>query len=382
MDPIHTWCGENLRNNFDALPRARPVAEDILLALVEVRDLSALHVHGEGSLFVVGITASPLPGSLRQLRVATGPYAQAQSHRGLRVVQGIVGILGQQCPHKLSIDVPLKHILCPDGGIVMVVILHAVGDGVVDGVVKIRKAFAEVVRLRMSVVAAKILPIDLVQVVAEPHHGRDDASALGHLQPDLGAAEEEVELGSDSWAVALLVDGEDGAFVGGVGDGSGGRLPRLGGGRHVENEVVVHAERRIRRTCLVHRVAVRRDLCEGGRDRRQQPEGRVEESPRQHTESNLMRGFRGESVVERLPSRSKLQQTWSGQDKERWFVLEASHLAETGLKKEIRRVSQKRRQKIGTKSTARESRSSKRGNEGRDEERAPRSPRHNKERVA
>lgn len=208
--------------------------------------MRAPDMHAERALAVVGITASPLTGAFGKSRVTAGPDTQRDSHGCLGVVQRVVGVIGQERPYQLTVDVKVEGILCPVGSVVVENIHYTVIHGVVDGVVKVLYALAEVVGLSMGMISTHELPVDLIQVVAEKHDRADDAGSSRRLHPDFHTAEEDVELGPNGWRVALLVDGESGAIGAIVRNWSYGSLPSARG--CVEVEVEVHAKSRVWRT--------------------------------------------------------------------------------------------------------------------------------------
>lgn len=249
----------NLPSNLDAFVGTTHIAVRVLGATAVVGDASTLDIHGEGALGVVGVATSPLTSAVGHSRVTASPDTERESHGGLGVVSGLVGLLGGEGTDEVAVNVPLERVLGPDGGVVDEVLL-VVGGGVQTGVVEILNTLAKVVGRGHGVVDAQELQVDFVEIVAQPHGGADNADSGGDLEEELDAAEEEVEERADGGRVALLVDGEAGAIFAVVGDGSSSRLPQLIRRRGVEVEEVVGIEAGVGRACRVQRVARRGNL--------------------------------------------------------------------------------------------------------------------------
>jgi hypothetical protein len=250
--------GVNILNHLDTLPRAALVAKDVLLSGAIVGHLHTLDRHGVGALGVVGGATGPLAGAFGQARIAAGPDADREAHGCLGIEAAVVGVFRNKAAHQATIDVKVEKFLGPDAGVVVVDVLEA-ADGVVASVPEVGLALSKIVRGGVRVVAAHEFPVDLIEVVAEEHDGADDADAGGRLHPDLGAAEENVELGAERGAVALLVDGKVSAAA--VVRGAAHRLlPHGGLGLGGEVEADVGSEGGVGWTCNVHGVAVGRDL--------------------------------------------------------------------------------------------------------------------------
>jgi hypothetical protein len=132
-------------------------------------------------------------------------------------------------------------------------------------VVGVRVAFAEVVGLNLSVIAAKSFlyersalirttsfistyPVHFVQVVRLQDDTADNPGTRSRLHLDLRRTEEKVEIGLDGGGIAFLVDDELGT-VGTICDRSGGHSPIIGGALGEVGKETRASQSFIGRTC-------------------------------------------------------------------------------------------------------------------------------------
>ena len=269
----------SLLDNLDAGSTSGLVTVRVLLASAVVGDHGTLDIHIIRASIVVSVSTCPLAGALGEGRVATSPNAKRHSHGCLWVASSAVGISREQCPNETTINPPLQLLRGPDGGVVVIIVMYA-GQGMHGAIGIVLNTLAKVVTGSMRIVRPQELPVHLVEIITQPHHGADDSLARSSLEPDLGAAPEEVELGADGGGVALLVDCECGTVDGVEVDVAGVALPEVARDGLVEVEVVGGAEGRICwAVCLFHGVAVGGDLCRGEASRQGD-----KKAPRQHRE--------------------------------------------------------------------------------------------------
>lgn len=122
-----------------------------------VGDVDGLDIHGERSVSVVGLTTSPLDGTLTVVGVAAGPDTDADAHGGLGEVlaRDCIGVI--QCADDLAVQEPLDATGGPVDG---VGVEGGLGVRDSDGsatVVSGSIALSEVVGLDFGVVGADLL---------------------------------------------------------------------------------------------------------------------------------------------------------------------------------------------------------------------------------
>lgn len=98
---------------LDAVGGARVVAVGVRVGRVGVGNLHRLDVHGEGSLSVVGLTASPLDGALAVGGVTTSPDTDAHTHGGLGVASPALSIGVVESTDGGAVDGPDGRVLLP-----------------------------------------------------------------------------------------------------------------------------------------------------------------------------------------------------------------------------------------------------------------------------
>ncbi|KAI6764428.1 hypothetical protein HG530_008217 [Fusarium avenaceum] len=185
-------------------------------------------------------TTRPGPSAFWHCRVTGGPDSKAESHGCLRVALHVV--LGNNLSHVLSVDVPVELLLCPGCCVVVVILLHAVLDKVPSCLCEVLNTLSVVVCRGVGIVGSQNLPVDLVEIVAQPHHGANDAYSRSSLHDELGTAEEEVEGGAESGRVALLGDCEGGTILLVVDDATDMIIPVVACGCAVEVPEIACAE--------------------------------------------------------------------------------------------------------------------------------------------
>lgn len=205
--------------NLDALPVTRVVTVAVRLdrgggraaAAGVVGDLDALVVSDGGALGEVGNAARPLSGTLGSVRLAANPCANLDLHGGLGEL--LADIASLESADGGTIDDPLDGVLGPLDR-VNVRRRQRVADRVestaVEGGVV---ALGEVVGLSLRVVGANPLPVNLVEIVRLENSRGDNTGALGSLDLDIDATEEDVLAGHDGGSLGLLSNGEDGTLA-------------------------------------------------------------------------------------------------------------------------------------------------------------------------
>lgn len=238
--------GGYLLGSLDALPTTGLVAVFILAARGEVGYASTSHVHGVGTLLVVGQSARPFNCAVCVGGVSTGPDTDSDVHGRLREVLSVVRIFVKEGADKASVNVPFDLLSCPERGIIMEVLLRLI-DRIVDGAIVGRGvALSKVICLGVGIIGAHEFPVNFVEIVRFEDDAADDSLTRGGFQPDLHDAKEEVELGLDRGRLASHGDGHSGA-IGSILDGASSGVPdsRVGG-RFGEIKRVVHTQCGIR----------------------------------------------------------------------------------------------------------------------------------------
>ena len=255
---------------LDALVRATVVSPLVRFGGVVVLDLDGVDVHGEGSLAVVGLTASPLNGALAVVRITTSPDTNPHVHGSLRESGAALGLIVRNGTDFIAIDAPLDVVLGPVDRVGVPGVDRSIDRGIRFAVIGGGITFSEVVGLDLVVVATKTLlwyvrlawsqhgniqepthPVDLVEIIRLQHNAADNAGSRGNLHFNIDSAEEQVAFGLNGGCVTLLGDGELSTVIAKVHFTSGG-LPSVQGGLTLA-EVRLEGggtDARIRRACL------------------------------------------------------------------------------------------------------------------------------------
>lgn len=140
---------------LDAVGRARIVAIGVRIGRVGVGDGHGLDVHGEGSLGVVGLAASPLDSALGVAGVTTSPATNAHTHRSLGVASTALGIGVVQSADGGTVDGPDGLVLLP---------VHRVG---VESRLRVGNAGPSGAIIGGGITLAKVVGLDLGSVATE-----------------------------------------------------------------------------------------------------------------------------------------------------------------------------------------------------------------------
>lgn len=146
------------------------------------------------------------------VRITTGPHSDLDHHGRLRILVGLCGLRSDYADG-LAIDLPDNLLTSPvDGvGVEVIVVARVSVEGSTTKALGI--SLAKVVGLDLRVVSAQPFPVDLVQIVRLQDGAADNARAGSGLDHVLDVSEHDVEVGGDQRRIALLGDGERGAFA-------------------------------------------------------------------------------------------------------------------------------------------------------------------------
>ena len=160
-------------------------------------------------------------GSLRIIRITTSPDTNLDHHRSLRV---LVAVRSRRCQNtdSLTIDSPNNLGACPVNGVgVKSVVIPLVGMKGTT-IVAAGVAFAEVICLHLSIVAAQPFPINLVQVVGLQDSAADNTRSRRGFNRVLDSTEHDVPARLDQGPITLFGDCEGSSIGAIVGDSPGG----------------------------------------------------------------------------------------------------------------------------------------------------------------
>ncbi|KAI6748086.1 hypothetical protein HG531_008628 [Fusarium graminearum] len=187
--------------DIDALPVTRLVGPEVLLgtrvlargvlsSVVDNGDAAVVSI--KGSLFEVGVSASPLSSSLVAVLATGDPSTHLDLHGSLGETSGALGIGSVEGSDNDVVNEPVNLGGCP---LNRVLVSSAQGsrDGMVLGtVVGGSITFAKVVGLDLSIITSNPLPVDLIEVIRLKNGAGDNTLTLGSLDDNVDTAEEEV----------------------------------------------------------------------------------------------------------------------------------------------------------------------------------------------
>lgn len=217
--------GKNVDASVRAIGALRPV---VVLGTRHtvgvVLDGDGLVVGEERSAAEVGVTTSPLDGSIGSILATCNPGTKFDLHGSLGESSTILGIGIVQGADQATIDVPFDVVLGPVNGISVELLLR-VADGVVGStVVGGSITLAEVVGLDLGCVTTEPLPVNLVEIVGLQNEAGNNTLTGASTNSNVDLAEEDPLGALDGGSIRLLVDGEN-STVGTVEvDGSTGKL--------------------------------------------------------------------------------------------------------------------------------------------------------------